>query len=253
MAVTAGALSKVSSGETVASLSSAAATAGTGPYTYQWYRSTTSGFTPGVGNIISGATSLSLSDSGLSPATQYYYKVVATDTGAGNATSTSAQLAVATTAASMSPNQFVQAPFLGMLDLRFNAQTMAAEIDSSEAGEIVAGQAVKIVDSAGGIPKVIKCAADSDEVFGFVNYDIKSKKYVALDKCEISQAGNVMYLQATGAIARGARVTLDVTSIGGVAELVGSSGDRIVGFALDKASGGQLLRVKLLNPSFQVA
>jgi len=251
MPIAAGALSKVSSGETVASLSSAAASGGTGPYTYQWYRSTSSGFTPGVGNIISGATSLTLSDTGLTAATQYYYKVVATDSLA--ATATSAQLAVATTAAAMSPNQFVQAPFLGMLDLRFNAESVSVQIDSSEAGELVAGQAVKVVDSAGGIPKVIACSADSDEVFGFINYDIKSKKFVALDKCEISQAGNVMFLQATGAISRGARVTLDLTSVGGVAQLVGSSGDRIVGYAFDKVSGGQLVRVKLLNPSFSVA
>lgn len=253
MSVTAGALSKVSVGQTTASLSSAVATAGTGPYTYQWYRSTTTGFTPGGGNIISGATSLTLSDTGLTPATQYYYKVVATDTGAGSATSTSAQLPVATTAASLSPNQFVQAPYLGMTDLRFNTNTVAAQIDSTEAGSLIAGQAVKVVDSAGGIPKVIACSADSDEVFGFINYDVKSQAFVAGNKCELSQAGNVIYLQATGAISRGAQVTLDATTVGGVAQLVGSSGDKIVGWAFDKAAGGALLRVKLTVPSFTVA
>lgn len=137
MSVTAGALSKVSVGQTTASLSSAAASGGTGPYTYQWYRSTTSGFTPGAGNIISGATSLTLSDSGLSAATTYYYKVVATDTGAGNATSTSAQLAVSTAAASPVPNQFVQNAILGMLDLRSNTETMAVEIDASQSGSLL--------------------------------------------------------------------------------------------------------------------
>jgi hypothetical protein len=34
-----------------------AASGGTAPYTYQWYSSTTFGFTPGAGNIVAGATS----------------------------------------------------------------------------------------------------------------------------------------------------------------------------------------------------
>jgi len=60
-------------------LSSTDATGGTAPYTYQWYRSTSSGFTPGAGNILSGKTSLTLSDTGLSAGTTYYYKIRFTD------------------------------------------------------------------------------------------------------------------------------------------------------------------------------
>lgn len=251
MSVTAGALSKVSVGPTTASLLSAPATAGTGPYTYQWYRSTVSGFTPGGGNIIAGATALTLNDSGLIPNTQYYYEVVATDTGAGNATSGSAQLSVQTSAPVLSPNSFAQAPIVGMIDMRFDYDTISAQIDVSQATPLYAGQAVKIVDSLDGIPKVVAVAANSDEVFGFINFDIKSITFAAGQACEISMAGNYMYLYATTAISRGAQVQLDISTVGGVAAKVGSSGADIVGFAFDKAAAaGALIRVKLGVPSF---
>lgn len=248
MATTAGALTQISVGSTTAKLSSAVATGGTAPYSYQWYRSTTTGFTPGGGNIISGATALTLNDSGLIPNTQYYYKVVATDSGA--VADESDQLAVATGATTLSQNQFAQSPVVGMIDLRFDYDTVSVQIDTSQATALYAGAAVKVVDSADGVPKVIGCAADSDDVFGFINFDIKTVAFLAGAMCEISQSGNVIYLYATAAIARGARVQLDLTSMGGVAPL-GANGADIVGWAYDKAAtAGILIRVKLTNPSF---
>jgi hypothetical protein len=60
-----------------------------------------------------------------------------------------------------------------------------------------------------------------------------------------------MYLYATTAIARGAQVQLDISTVGGVAAKVGSSGADIVGFAFDKAAAvGALIRVRLGVPSF---
>lgn len=253
MSVTAGALSKVLIGQTTASLASAVATGGTGPYTYQWYRSVTTGFSPGAGSLISGATALALVDSGLSPGTQYFYKVIATDTGAGSATSTSAQLEVDTTPG-QSQNQFLMSAILGQTDLRLNENTISVQVDASQAVPMIAGQAVKIVDSLGGIPKVVACAANSDSCMGFINYDIKSQQFAAGDRAEISMAGNVMYLVSTGAIARGTQVQIDVTSIGGVAAKTGSSGANIVGWAVDKATAaGQLIRVRLQTPGFTFA
>lgn len=251
MSVTAGALSQNSVGANQASLSSAPASGGTGPYTYQWYRSTASGFSPGVGNLIAGATSLALSDSGLIPLTAYFYKVVATDTGAGNATDTSAQLAVTTLSQSLSPNQFQQSAVLGMIDMRFPYNSVSVQIDASQVGALYAGAAVKMVDSADGAPKVVGCAADSDEVLGFINFDIKTVQFVAGSVAEISMAGNVMYLFATGAIARGAQVSLDLTTMGGVRSAAGNTGDDIVGWAYDKASAaGALIRIFIKTPSF---
>lgn len=248
MAIAAGALTLVSKTDSQVVASSAVATGGTGPYTYQWYRSTTSGFTPGGGNIISGATSLSLTNSGLVPNTQYYYKVVATDSLA--ATAESAQLSVVTSNSLQQPNQFSETPIRGMLDLKFNYNSVSVEIDLSESGTLYNGSPVKMYDSSGGIPKVVACSADADEVLGFINYDIKSRSFVAGDKAEISMSGNVMFLYATAAIARGAQVALDVAG-NGVKPVSGAGGEDIVGWAYDKASAmGDLIRVFIKTPSF---
>ena len=253
MAVTAGALSLVSVQPTSASLLSAAASGGTGPYTYQWYRSTTSGFSPGGGNILSGKTALSLSDTGLIPNTTYFYKVIATDTGDSNLTSTSAQLEVVTLPQTLSQNQFQQSPIVGMIDLRFPYNSVSVQIDSSQVGSLYAGAAVKMVDSAGGVPKVVGCEAADDEVLGFINYDVKTVAFSAGMPAEISMAGNVMFLMATGAIARGVEVSLDIATMGGVQSAAGNTGDTIVGWAYDKASAaGDLIRVFLKTPSFDV-
>ncbi len=251
MATTAGALTQVSVTSTTANLSSAVATAGTAPYTYQWYRSTTSAFSPGSGNIIAGATSLTLADTGLIPNTLYYYKVVATD--AGSVTGESSQLAVTTAAPVLSPNQFAQTSYVGMIDMRFDYNTVAVQIDAAQATALYAGAAVKMVDSADGVPKVIGCAANSDEVLGFINFDIKTVSYVAGVGAEISMAGNVVYLYATAAIARGVQVSLDISTNGGVRGAAGHTGDRVVGWAYNKATAaGQLIRVFVLTPSFTV-
>jgi hypothetical protein len=153
---------------------------------------------------------------------------------------------------SLELNQFVQAPVLGMTDMKFNFNTMSVQVDSSETGEIVAGQAVVVVDNAGGVPKVVAASANDDKVWGFVNYDIKSQKFVASNAMEVSTEGNVLFLLSTGAIGRGAQVTLDVSVAGGVAAAV--TGDRLVGYALDKASAsGALIRVRLYGPHAALA
>jgi hypothetical protein len=254
MALAVGPITQISVADVSDSLSCAAATGGTGPYTYQWYRSETTGFTPGGGNIISGATALALSDSGLIPNTTYYYKVVVTDTGNSNATANSSQSAVVTTAQQLSPNQFAERSIAGMCDLRYNINTVSALISPNQSGVLVAGQAVKIdsaITDGSGIPQVIGCVADTDEVFGFINFDIKTPGFYALNNVELSLAGNAMYLWATGVIARGDQVTLDVSSPAGVAEATGDSANRIVGWAYDGASSaGVLIRIMLGVPSF---
>lgn len=254
MALTAGVLSLVSVTSTTSNIAATAASGGTGPYTQQLYRSTTTGFSPGAGTLIAGATGLTFQDTGLIPNTQYYYVMVYTDTGAGSATVNSAQLSVATLATTLNPNQFAQTPIVGMIDLRFDYDTVAAQIDVSQVTALYAGMAVKVVDSTDGVPKVIGCAANADNVFGFINFDIKTVQYVAGSMCELSQGGNVIYLYATGPISRGKQVTLDLTTGGGVAQSVPSSGNNIVGWSFDKAvSAGTLIRVKLICPSFTSA
>lgn len=96
--LTSGSASLISAGSTVANVTVANASGGTPPYSYQWYRSTTPGFAPSEGNIVSGATSQNLSDIGLSPMTAYYYKNVVTDSTSASSISNQA---TATTGAAL--------------------------------------------------------------------------------------------------------------------------------------------------------
>ncbi len=250
MTLTAGALSQVSVTQSTANLLSGPATGGTSPYTYQWYRSTTAAFSPGMGSLLSGKTALTLADSGLVPNTTYYYKMVSTDVGNSNATVDSAQLVVVTAQPTLSQNQFAQTSYIGVVDLRFAYATVSVQIDTTQATPVFPGSPMMMVDSAGGVPKVVACAADTDDCIGFLNFDIKSTQYVAGDRAEMSMAGNCMFLYATAAVARGAQVRLDVAG-NGVAPLLGSGDANIVGWAYDKASSpGDLIRVFLKTPSF---
>lgn len=254
MTLTAGTLSQVSVGSTTDSLSATAATSGTTPYSYQWYRSTSSGFSPGTGNAVSGATSLTLNDSSLIPGTQYYYKMVVIDSAGTPASASYSQLAVMTSPATLSQNQFQQATLLGELDQAYNYNTKSVMIDPSVGtASYGPGTAMKIYNSSNGVITVVPCTANADNVFGFIAFNIKDISYGAGKMCELAQAGNVIWLYATGSIPRGDQVTLDLTTVGGVGDKVGSSGNNIVGYTLDQGTTGQLIRVELKTPSFTVA
>jgi hypothetical protein len=254
MALTAGTISVISKTSNTAQLNVTPATGGTGPYTNQWYRDTSNGFSPGAGNIIAGATELTLNDTGLIPGTTYYYKVVQTDTGHSNDQVTATQATLTTDNPGVQINSFDEQPFLGMLDLKVGpTNVVAALIDLTQATALYGGSAVKLVDSADGAPKVVGCAADSDEVFGFIVYDIKSKAYNAGDRCEIAQGGSCMWLYASAAIARGVQVVPNLSSsLGTVQDSSGQTGANKCGWAYDKATAyGQLIRVMLTCPSYQ--
>lgn len=253
MAITAGVLSLVYAGANDVQLAASAVTGATGPTTYQWYYSTTTGFSPSGSNDIVGATSLSLSLAGLIPNTTYYFKVVATDTGHSNDVVTYTQLAVVTAQESLSQNQFKQRSILGQLDMAYSYNTIAAQVDQTETENVYAGSPLKVVDSVGGAPKVILCTADTDDVFGFANYNMKNAALTAGMPLEISQTGNWMWLYATGPIARGVKVQLDLLN-NGIAAAVGSSGKAVVGVSMDKAEAqGDLIRVAIQAPSFEKA
>jgi hypothetical protein len=153
---------------------------------------------------------------------------------------------------SINPNQFALSPIKGLVDMKFNASMISVVVDSTETGTLVAGQAVKLVDSLGGTPKVVACAADTDDVFGFVAYNIKNSGFVAGDAMEISfHRGSIMYLEASAAIARGAKVMIVVT---GQKVATATTGKMIVGQAFDKASAsGDLIRVLVDLPASLMA
>jgi hypothetical protein len=257
MSITPGALSQVSVGSTTDSISATAPTGGVTPYSYQFYRSTTSGFTPGSANAVGSlGTALTLNDSGLIPSTQYYYKMVALDATSGTPQSaTYSQLGVQTTQTTLSQNAIAPSTVLGIVDQAYAYNTKEVMIDPSVVGNVVPGCAVKLMpNSLSKVPTVVPCTADSDPVFGFVNFNFKDQNYKAGQMCEVSTGGNVLYLYSTGVISRGDQVTLDLTTNGGVADKVTSSGNTIVGYAYDYApAAGTLIRVELKTPSFLVA
>lgn len=251
MSLAAGALTKTLIGSSTAIITSAVATGGTGPYTYQYYRSTTTGFSPGAGNILSGQTNLVLNDSGLLPNTTYYYVVVATDTGASNATANSSQLTVLTEPTQL-PNQFSQSPQVGQVDLKVGpTNIIGCQVDSSVTTQIYPGQAVKIVaNTNGGIPSVAPVSSKSDHVFGFAIFNIKDIQYLAGFSAtsgnilEVAMWGTVIWCYATGAITQFAEVCVDPTYIGGV-QATGNTAT-FVGTAIDGASAAGLIRVMLV-------
>jgi hypothetical protein len=144
---------------------------------------------------------------------------------------------------SQSPNQFSQTVEKGVMDLRLNPSIIPCVVKSDESVALVPGQAVKLVDVAGGAPVVTLASADTDDIFGFVAYNIRNSSFAAGAAVEICAIqGGVMYLEASAAIARGAEVMYVVTG----QKIATASGvsKTIIGKALDKASGdGSLIRV----------
>lgn len=143
-------------------------------------------------------------------------------------------------------NQVKQEPVQGELELALQPNTISCQVDSGSA-TLIPGQAVKMVDSAGGVPKVTAVTADTDDVFGFVNYSMKDQDFPALAKVEISMfRGNVMYMTSSAAIARNAKVMVVVT---GSKVATRASTGICIGRAFDKATAGdQLIRVLIDLP-----
>lgn len=149
---------------------------------------------------------------------------------------------------SLNINQFAQTPVKGQLDLSVGVRSViSCQIDSSSAGGLVPGQAVKIVDVKGGIPNVVECSAASDDVFGFITYGIKDKMHDAGSKAEIAFfRGSCMIMEASAAISANSPVSIVVS---GQKVAPSASGDMIVGRALDKASAsGEFVRVMIDLP-----
>lgn len=239
MALTSGAISLVKKYTNKIDVSGTAATGGTGPYTYQWYISKTSGFSPDVDSLVSGATSLQATLSGLIPGQQYYVKLVSTDTGASGATVTSDQLAVQTDTLGFDPNTFDQSSALGHVDLLHSTNTI-----SVIAGEhLVTGQAVKW----GSDGRVHACTANTDRVDGFIALNPKKNFYENGDACEIARAGSYVVLRATSSLSAGDAAAIDPSCIGGITAVV--STEPPCAQATKTVSAGELVVAYVVCPA----
>ncbi len=143
-------------------------------------------------------------------------------------------------------NQFAQSTVQGQMDLLFNGSVISAQIDAAQSGSLVAGQPVKIATTAGGVPKVIALAADTDVTFGFIARNLKDSAFPASAPIELAQFGSVMWMTAGAAITRGASVEV----VSATNKVITSAGTNpVVGYALDTAAANNdLIRVVIQAP-----
>lgn len=149
----------------------------------------------------------------------------------------------------LSLNQYGQTVIAGQMDMQVPGTVISVAVNSTQATPLVPGQAVKIVDSAGGIPKVVALAANTDQTYGFVSYNIKDSSFAAGEILELAQDNSVIYLTSGAAIARGAALEV----VAATSKVITSAGTNpVIGRAMDKATAtDQLIRVKLAVPTIK--
>lgn len=147
----------------------------------------------------------------------------------------------------INPNMFAMETVQGQLDLSLISSVITCEVSASQAVALVAGQAVKLEDSAGGLPKVLALAGNTDPSFGVVLRNLKDMDYPANARVEVALASSTVYMTAGAAIARGAKVEF----VNASKKVITAAGvNPVLGFALDKASNdGDLIRVYILTPA----
>lgn len=148
----------------------------------------------------------------------------------------------------LNQNQFNQEPVQGEIDLQFPGNTITCQVAGDEAVAIVPGQALKLVDTGGGVPKVTATTADTDNVFGFAVRNFKNPSFEANQPLEVGWEGAVIYMTSGAAIARGAKIEYDVAT----KKVITNAGvNPVCGFALDKATAAdQLIRVVVNTPGY---
>ena len=147
----------------------------------------------------------------------------------------------------LNQNQFSQIPVQGQVDLAgFGGNVISARVDDAQSTALIPGQPVKLTTTSNGTtPSVIALAANTDQAFGFVTYSVKDASYPADARIELAMFGTYMYMTASGTIAAGAAVEVVYTTN----TVITSGGTNpVVGYAMEAAISGQLLRVYIQAP-----
>lgn len=151
----------------------------------------------------------------------------------------------------LNPNLFNMQQEQGNIALsgQSNGVVISATVKSDEATALIPGQAVKLVDIAGGQIIVTATTANTDKPFGFVFGNIKDVAFAANDRVEIACQNSVMVMTAGAAIARGALLEVVYTT----KKVITNAGTNpVCGFTLDKAAAdGDLVRVLITPPLFR--
>lgn len=127
-----------------------------------------------------------------------------------------------------------------------NTASISGIVDDSQTDPLLPGDPVKIVATTEGLPHFAK-AAVGDVIAGFVEWNVIRPSYKAKQVCQISMTGNVMYMEAAGAVQAGVQVNISDLSTVVVAAAAGAGSK--IGLALEAATAaGQLIRVKIGEP-----
>lgn len=131
-----------------------------------------------------------------------------------------------------------------------NTESFSGVIDSDVSGSVVPGTPMKIVATSAKLPHFAPATEDSDNIIGFLEWNVIRAAYVADDVCQVSPDTNVMYMEASGAINAGVNVAMD--SYSNVTIKAAGAGSKVIGYALEAATAaGQLIRVKIRFASVQ--
>jgi hypothetical protein len=158
-------------------------------------------------------------------------------------------------------NQFKKKPVIGDSCLGVNPNPFQMDVcyDPSETSTVtlVAGEGVALKDlgaddmAAVGIPIVGKRTNNYDAVYGIRKFSVLKGAAVPSDNVVICMKGDVIMMKASGAISRGEKVALIVSTPGSVRTV--TTGYAEVGVALDKGANGDLIRVELTTANEAVA
>ena len=133
-----------------------------------------------------------------------------------------------------------------------NTESFSGVIDASVETAVAPATPMKIVATSSKLPHFAPAASDSDNIVGFLEWNVIRGNYVAGNPCQVSPDTNVMYMEASGAINAGVNVAMD--SYSNITIKAAGAGSKVIGYALEAASAaGQLIRVKIRFASTQDA
>jgi hypothetical protein len=154
---------------------------------------------------------------------------------------------------SLHTNQFTPTAYPGQLDLQTNPNPFVLSCrynpQDTSTYTLLAGEGVVLTDlganDAKGLPIVAKRTHNYDLIFGVKVARTKENTTAVGGVVEIAGYEAVVYMQCSGAVARGERVSLVLASPGQVATI--AAGYQEFGFALDKGANGELIRVQITD------
>jgi hypothetical protein len=155
-------------------------------------------------------------------------------------------------AQTLNTNQFKQGNVVGTIDQATNPDGTVMTVlynPGGSGGSIVPGTGVKLVDlgasDANTNPVVDVRALDADVIEGVVIFNTKFATIPVGERITIVRKHGVVFMEASAAIVRGAKVALVLATPGTV---VTQTTEAVFGKCLDKATAsGQLVRIQVTN------